>query len=160
MGGDDDEGYEDTGDLEIPQHLPEAWMLRLPQIIYDRWNEIREDEEIQLGELWQYPQAHKWYMMLDDTLKQNQDLPKRSKINVALADKTDDGRPADAEKPVKVVKNTFVFSEQDLPSKRRKAKQEDAPAGGRANGINKYSRFRRSVPSMWCGRCTSATEGC
>jgi len=46
--------YEDTGELEIPSRKNVAWLTRIPKILYDKWAEIDDDEEIQLGYVRRY----------------------------------------------------------------------------------------------------------
>lgn len=46
---DDDDVYEDAGDLDISQAGRAVWLVKLPQFLADRWKDIDEDEEITLG---------------------------------------------------------------------------------------------------------------
>lgn len=45
----DDYAYEDTGELEITTLPPAAWLLRVPKILYEGWEDMGEDEETQVG---------------------------------------------------------------------------------------------------------------
>lgn len=57
--GVDDFDYEDTGELEIPKEQIQAWLLRLPKQLYDRWAEIPDDQVIQLGHVRQFKGSKK-----------------------------------------------------------------------------------------------------
>jgi transcription initiation factor TFIIF subunit beta len=46
---DDDELYEDSGDLDMLQGERAVWLVKLPQFLAERWKDIDEDEEITLG---------------------------------------------------------------------------------------------------------------
>jgi transcription initiation factor TFIIF subunit beta len=46
---DDDELYEDAGDLDMTQADRAVWLVKLPQFLAERWKDIDEDEEITLG---------------------------------------------------------------------------------------------------------------
>jgi transcription initiation factor TFIIF subunit beta len=46
---DDDELYEDAGDLDILAGQRAVWLVKLPQFLAERWKDIDEDEEIVLG---------------------------------------------------------------------------------------------------------------
>lgn len=52
----DDDDYEDTGELHIPEDGTEAtaWLARLPRWLWEAWNDIAEDEEIVLGKIRYY----------------------------------------------------------------------------------------------------------
>ncbi|KAB8356650.1 hypothetical protein FH972_024227 [Carpinus fangiana] len=129
----EEDTYEDTGDgeLEIPQQLSEAWLLRLPKFVQEQWVKAGEDEEITIGYLNHYLQSNTYEMVLDSSRKCNKDLPKTYKLNMQDPNTS----------------NTFVFSEQDLPEFKKKAKREQNAAAG--NGINKYRRFQgQTVPKQ------------
>ena len=44
-----DELYEDAGDLDLSNGDRAVWLVKLPQFLAERWNDINEDEEIVLG---------------------------------------------------------------------------------------------------------------
>lgn len=46
---DDDELYEDAGDLDVSNGDRAVWLVKLPQFLAERWKDIDEDEEIVLG---------------------------------------------------------------------------------------------------------------
>ena len=53
----DDDMYEDAGDLDLSGGGRPVWLVKLPQFIADRWNELNDDEEITLGVVKLPPQA-------------------------------------------------------------------------------------------------------
>lgn len=46
---DDDELYEDAGDLDVSNGDRAVWLVKLPQFLAERWRDVDEDEEIVLG---------------------------------------------------------------------------------------------------------------
>ena len=46
---DDDDMYEDAGDLDMSMGERAVWLVKLPQFLGERWKNIDEDEEITLG---------------------------------------------------------------------------------------------------------------
>lgn len=49
MDYEDDELYEDAGDLDMTHGDDAVWLVKLPSFVAERWNEIEEEEEICLG---------------------------------------------------------------------------------------------------------------
>jgi transcription initiation factor TFIIF subunit beta len=45
----DDELYEDAGDLDVGEGVRAVWLVKLPAFLAERWKDIDEDEEIVLG---------------------------------------------------------------------------------------------------------------
>lgn len=45
----DDDTYEDTGELEFPRKIQQAWLVRLPKSLYAKWNALEADEPVQIG---------------------------------------------------------------------------------------------------------------
>jgi len=45
----DDELYEDAGDLDVAEGVRAVWLVKLPAFLAERWKDIDEDEEIVLG---------------------------------------------------------------------------------------------------------------
>jgi hypothetical protein len=56
----DDDVYEDTGELTIPKTLPESWLVRVPKDLWASINSLKMDDEIRLGEVmvWSKPETH------------------------------------------------------------------------------------------------------
>lgn len=48
-GDGDDDLYEDAGDLDMLQGETGVWLVKMPKWVMERWHEIDDDEEIQIG---------------------------------------------------------------------------------------------------------------
>lgn len=46
---DDDDLYEDAGDLDFSNSAQNLWLSRIPRSLWEHWNKLDEDEEIELG---------------------------------------------------------------------------------------------------------------
>lgn len=46
---DDDDLYEDAGDLDFTEAGQHAWLSRLPRQLWENWAQIDDDEEIEIG---------------------------------------------------------------------------------------------------------------
>lgn len=46
---DDDELYEDAGDLDMSRGEKAVWLVKLPSFVTERWSQIDDNEEIVLG---------------------------------------------------------------------------------------------------------------
>lgn len=50
MGGIDDEDiYEDAGDLDFSNAGQNVWLMRIPRQLWEHWSKLDDDEEIQIG---------------------------------------------------------------------------------------------------------------
>ncbi|KAK1758247.1 transcription initiation factor IIF, beta subunit-domain-containing protein [Echria macrotheca] len=114
--GVEDELDEST-DLEFYNKQNDAYnrmyLARLPQYLWNAWSELGDDEEIQLGTIrqWKAPDGQwKIQMRLEPDVRQHRNLPKEYNMDIVNAD----------------VKNTFIFTEQDLPSYAAKNKDRAA----------------------------------
>jgi transcription initiation factor TFIIF subunit beta len=135
----DEDIYEDAGDLEFNTDLKyqKLYLARVPKYIWDSWHNLDDDAEIQLGTirmstekgsngteqvllpnflLLSYRkltyQKVKLQMLLNPDLPQHQGVPKEYELEV-----TDES-----------VKNTFIFTEQDLPGYKSRANTKFDPA--------------------------------
>lgn len=123
-GEDEDELDEESTDLEFYDKalqgdtLSKLYLARLPAYLWQAWSELDEDEEIQIGKIrqWHDPKGGlKIQMLLSSDIEQHKGLPKE--YNMQIQDPN--------------VSNTFIFSEQDLPSYAAKNKERaDALAAG------------------------------
>lgn len=48
---DEDDAFEDTGELELPAQPHKVWLLRVPKVLHKAWDVVNEDQEVQLGVL-------------------------------------------------------------------------------------------------------------
>jgi transcription initiation factor TFIIF subunit beta len=46
-----DDIYEDAGDLDFTKASQNIFLTRLPKFLWERWNELDDDEEVQIGTL-------------------------------------------------------------------------------------------------------------
>ncbi|KAI9740363.1 MAG: hypothetical protein M1834_004942 [Cirrosporium novae-zelandiae] len=99
----DDDLYEDTGDVDFSNAGREVWLTRIPKFLWERWSKLDDDEEIHLGTVRiEHPANQKEPIVslrLFDNLPQNADIPKEYNMHVSNLS----------------ANNTFVFSEKDLP---------------------------------------------
>lgn len=48
---DDDDNYEDAGDLDMTHGKRGLWLVKLPKFLLEQWENMDDDEEITLGEI-------------------------------------------------------------------------------------------------------------
>ncbi|KAM0180114.1 hypothetical protein ACHAPF_002647 [Botrytis cinerea] len=117
----DDDIYEDAGDMAINEDpsFQKLWLGRVPKYVWDAWNGMSEDldEEIQIGTIRNCRERmpdgtvkDSYSMLLNSNLAQHQTVPKEYNLDITNSN----------------VKNTFVFSEQDLPGFKSKSRQKFA----------------------------------
>lgn len=46
---DEDDLYEDAGDLDFANSAQNVWLSRIPRSLWDNWSKLDDDEEIQIG---------------------------------------------------------------------------------------------------------------
>lgn len=51
---DDDDQYEDTGELTLPKESPKIWLTRIPNWLWQVLQNASEDEQVQIGEILVY----------------------------------------------------------------------------------------------------------
>ncbi|KAF8537233.1 transcription initiation factor IIF, beta subunit [Trichophaea hybrida] len=103
---DDEEFYEDSGDLDLSNGDRAVWLVKLPQFLAERWNAIDEDEEITLGTVKvdrnasEQKQVCKTLKLFLEKNKINgEDIPVEYDLNITNMEVT----------------NTYVFTEKDMP---------------------------------------------
>jgi transcription initiation factor TFIIF subunit beta len=48
----EDDIYEDAGDLDFgPGQDKAVWLVRIPKFLWDQWEQIGDDEEVELGKV-------------------------------------------------------------------------------------------------------------
>lgn len=168
---DDDDDYEDTGELAFPRQLQKAWLVRLPKTLYSRWNSLGPDEPMQLGTIRHWKTSNKVSMILCSklTLSRLTDLVQMKLfVNPNLAVHQGASKEYDIRTSAAKSSNTFVFSEKDLPGYNQKVKKsgaakmddkKDVLAASGQSGVQKHSSMntfnrRKAIPSMyrcdWC----------
>ncbi|KAB8303299.1 hypothetical protein EYC80_004739 [Monilinia laxa] len=117
----DDDIYEDAGDMAINEEpgFQKLWLGRVPKYVWDAWEGLGEDldEEIQIGTIRNCRERmpdgsikDSYSMLLNSNLAQHQTVPKEYNLDITNQN----------------VKNTFIFSEQDLPGFKSKSRQKFA----------------------------------
>lgn len=140
----DDGAFEDTNELELPQQLQEAWLVRLPPNLHEKWTAMEAGEEMVVGTLRRYKKSGKQQIML------NRSLPMYDKV----------AKSFDMDKTEEDVTNTYVFSEKDLPGFHKGAKNKKGgpdATNGRVDKNGRYN-FRRAVPKQTALRYLITSE--
>ncbi|CZT00396.1 related to transcription initiation factor TFIIF subunit [Rhynchosporium agropyri] len=96
--------YEDAGDLEFnpSPDFQKLYLARVPKYIWEAWSHLDDDAEIPLGTIRQSVDPDgkmRLQMLLTPALAEHQNIPKEYDLDI-----TDE-----------TVKNTYVFTEKDLP---------------------------------------------
>ncbi|KAH6660608.1 transcription initiation factor IIF, beta subunit-domain-containing protein [Truncatella angustata] len=110
----DDELYEDAGDLEFydpNESQDNAFLAHLPKYLYDQWAQLGDDEELVIGKVRTWVEAdrngqqiQKFAILVDSSNPIHQNVPKEYTMEMR-----DDN-----------LLNTFMFTEQDLPGFKNK----------------------------------------
>lgn len=104
---DDEDTYaDDDGELKVPQEQNQShvWLAKLPKWLWEAWEDIADDQEIEIGKLRIYNKtdqdirANKVKLLLHDNSRQHS-IPKQYNIHVNR----------------QTYNNTVVFSEKDKP---------------------------------------------
>ncbi|RYC54307.1 hypothetical protein CHU98_g11900, partial [Xylaria longipes] len=162
---DDDDIYEDAGDLEFADLNPstnpaaaDVYLTHVPKYLYQAWANLDDDEEIRIGTMRKWievgkdgRQTERMALLLDHTKPNHQTVPKEYNMEAKEMD----------------LANSFLFTEQDLPGfksrshgansnlplhlRRRQDQQQQRPdektqpEGGVKK--NKYQpRYRKAIP--------------
>lgn len=116
----EDDIYEDAGDLEFNTDpaYQRMYLARVPKYVWDAWQGLDDESEIQIGTIRQcstkgakgVPKLS-LHMLLRKDLAQHQSIPKEYNLDVTESK----------------VKNTFVFTEQDLPGFKSRSQMKFDP---------------------------------
>jgi len=159
----DEDIYEDAGDLEFSADpkFQNIYMAKVPRYVWEAWSKLSDDAEIQIGTIRQSQvmvdgqKRERLQMLLSSDIAPHQMIPKE--YDLEMVDES--------------VKNTFVFTEQDLPGYKSKSSQKFDPAS--ANMPSRLTRpanvqkpkqpydpnrkftpyFRKAVPSECYTQC-------
>ncbi|KAL2003928.1 hypothetical protein VTN02DRAFT_1624 [Thermoascus thermophilus] len=109
MGGIEDEDiYEDAGDLDFSNAGQNVWLMRIPRQLWEHWSKLDDDEEIQIGTVrveGQPTDIRRVSLRLNER-PDNKDIPKD--YNLKRQNVTADNKSFS-------VQNSYVFTEKDLP---------------------------------------------
>ncbi|KAL2119003.1 hypothetical protein VTJ04DRAFT_5962 [Mycothermus thermophilus] len=112
---------DEAPDLEfydkLPPQLADAYsrmyLTRVPNYVWEAWSKLNDDEEIEIGTIRQWMDGNgkmRLQMRLKPELEVHKEVPKEYEMEVTNHD----------------VNNTFIFTEQDLPSFAAKNKERAA----------------------------------
>ncbi|EPS38587.1 hypothetical protein H072_7687 [Dactylellina haptotyla CBS 200.50] len=116
----DDEQYEDAGDLDMTKGNIIAWLVKMPDFVLENWHKIDEDEEIHLANVRVYHNTPAPPSRAPDSAGEPQEKLKLYLTN----NKYNEGIPKKFDMVVtdRNVKNTFLFTEKDMPGFENKAR--------------------------------------
>jgi len=130
-----EDDLDESADLEFYdpslQGPNSMYLARLPNYVWQAWSKLGDDEEIEIGKIRQWTEADgslKLQMLLSPNVEEHKSLPKEYNMQVVNPD----------------VHNTFIFTEQDLPSYASKNKQR---AAALAQGIPSHLLRQQQKPS-------------
>ncbi|EHK99267.1 putative Transcription initiation factor IIF subunit beta [Glarea lozoyensis 74030] len=119
---DEEDIYEDAGDLEFNNdpNYQSLYLARVPKYVWEAWSKLDDDAEIQIGMIRMTntidpktkTEKTQLAMLLSSDIAQHQMVPKEYDLDI-----TDER-----------VRNTFVFTEKDLPGFKSKSKEKFDPA--------------------------------
>ena len=99
---DDDDVYEDTGDLEFPAALPNLWLGHVPRSLWEAVASLPDEEEIEIGTVRVENSNDRVSLKFHTTIPQLQDYPKEYSMYRSVKDVE------------KKHGQAFIFSERDL----------------------------------------------
>ncbi|KIW01047.1 uncharacterized protein PV09_07561 [Verruconis gallopava] len=102
-------GYEDdTGELIFPKTLSTGWLVRVPKDLWNMLSTLDEEQEIEIGQI-------KIWENTDPKGKTTETIRLQLNSQIANKDLTLVPKQYDLTSQVSAPKNTFVFSEKNLP---------------------------------------------
>ncbi|KAK6336317.1 hypothetical protein TWF696_001879 [Orbilia brochopaga] len=124
---DDDEQFEDAGDLDMTKGNVVAWLVKMPDFLLENWHKIDDDEEIHLANIRVFHNTANSTASSSSTPGLNNDPAgqPQEKLKLVLTDsKYNAGIPQKFDMVVtdRNVRNTFVFTEKDMPGFENKAR--------------------------------------
>ncbi|KAJ5765724.1 hypothetical protein N7520_005283 [Penicillium odoratum] len=105
---DDDDLYEETGDLDFTLANQNVWLSRLPRQLWENWAQIDDDEEIEIGtmRIEGDPSDLKRVSLRLHDRPDNKDIPKDYTLQRQTVTSTNASH---------MTQNTYVFTEKDVP---------------------------------------------
>lgn len=154
----DDEFYEDTGELALPNSdapPKDVWLTRIPNWLYDavsKWDDLSEGndhDQIQIGEVLGFPttsgidQSRPMRVFLSDRWRAKTHLPSAFQLDAVQT-------------PDQVLRNTYVFTEKDLPGYRPSRYGQGNRGGPGSFGavqdpksrVQKRSKYKKAIPKQ------------
>ena len=150
--------YEDTGELVMPRkvktwgdepEIPAGWLLRIPKELWAGLADLPMDDEIHIGnvKVWKIaPEKEKFRLEVNPNLPGWDQIPKQYDMTPTEQSTKKDKDP--------ILKNTFLFSEKNLPGFRRNTGARggvgqgvDPKTGGTVKVEKPRQRGPRTIPS-------------
>jgi transcription initiation factor TFIIF subunit beta len=158
----DDDFYEDTGELQLPEKGAERdlWLTRIPDWLYEKicnWDDLAEgndNDEIVLGEVLAFPdpaekdgisKSKPMRMFFDERWRQKSQLPTAFELEPQSI-------------KGEMLKNTYIFTEKDLPGYKHNGVGQNrygAPGGYGYGGvqdpkarIQKRTKYKKAIPKQ------------
>ncbi|KAI9044742.1 transcription factor IIF subunit TFG2 [Aspergillus affinis] len=105
---DDEDIYDDDGDLDFSNATQNVWMSRIPRPLWEHWASLDDDEEIQIGTIRVEgpPNDIKRVSLRLNDREDNKDVPKDYLLQRHTLDEGSS---------VHSTKNTYVFTEKEIP---------------------------------------------
>jgi hypothetical protein len=150
--------YEDTGELIMPKpvqtwaaepEIPAGWLLRIPKELWAGLADLPMDEEIHIGnvKVWNMSNTQKYRLELNQNLAGWEKIPKQYDMTPTDSTTKQDKDPT--------LKNTFLFSEKNMPGFRRNngahggvGQGVDSKTGGPVKVEKPRQRGPRTIPSQ------------
>ncbi|TVY29792.1 Transcription initiation factor IIF subunit beta [Lachnellula hyalina] len=140
--------YEDAGDLEFnpDPNFQSLYLSKVPKYVWEAWSKLDDDAEIQIGTIRNStvigedgaqkachsvynPTTQELTMLLSSNIAEHQPIPKEYQLDINNES----------------VKNTFVFTEKDLPGFKSKSNQKFDPSS--ANMPSRLMRNKNEKPA-------------
>ncbi|KAK4697621.1 transcription initiation factor TFIIF subunit beta, partial [Lecanoromycetidae sp. Uapishka_2] len=139
----DDDVYEDAGDLDFSGAEPALYLTRIPKFLWEQWSKLDDNQEIQIGTVrveGNLSDVKRMSLLLTPNLPQNQPVPKEYNMQITNPNTI----------------NTFIFTEKDLPGYRKYTHDRAPPRfrdrkrieKPRAPGQQEINHFRRAIPKQ------------
>ncbi|KAI3076350.1 hypothetical protein CBS147339_5184 [Penicillium roqueforti] len=106
---DEEDLYEDAGDLDFSQAGQNVWLSRLPRSLWEHWAHLDDDEEIELGTMRVEgtPNDIKRVSLRLHDRPDNREIPKDYTLQRQTVDPSGTGSH--------LTHNTYIFTEKDIP---------------------------------------------
>lgn len=142
--------FEDTGELIMPKlgptwtsdaAIPQGWLLRIPKELWAGLADLPMDEEIHIGnvKMWDMKDKSKWRLDLNQNLPGWEKIPKQYDMTPTDSTNKKNTDPT--------LRNTFLFSEKNLPSFKQRNNGVDTKTGGPVKVEKPRQRGPRTIPS-------------
>lgn len=105
---DDEDVYEDDGDLDFTNADQSLWLSRIPRSLWEHWSKLDDDDEIQIGTVrieGDINNPKRVSLRLTES-EENRDIPK----DYILSRQT-----LNSENLLHMTQNTYLFTEKDIP---------------------------------------------